>query len=280
LVYGDGSYGGTSLMRGLAALPGFVPLAGKGDFAFTPIHAADLARTVRITCENDFSGRTLEPAGPHTLTLRELLLTYRQWLGFGHAPTMSIPLPLMTLMGRIGDHLGNGPVSTNSLVQMIAGNGGDGDAFAQAIGFQPRSLADALRGHPAQVQDRWHARLFFLAPAIKAILVLMWLCSAVLGIIYGRPTTLALVDSLGLPTSLAGPLIWGTALLDTGIAWLVLIDRAARWSTPAQIITIIGYTVVIGFALPGFWLDPLGPLMKNVPVLALVLVHGAIGNRR
>jgi hypothetical protein len=44
LVYGDGSYGGTSLLRGMAALPWCVPLPGAGDFAFTPSTYAILRR--------------------------------------------------------------------------------------------------------------------------------------------------------------------------------------------------------------------------------------------
>ncbi len=52
LVYGDGSYGGTSLLRGLAALPFFIPVPGKGEYAFSPIHASDLARSVRLICGN------------------------------------------------------------------------------------------------------------------------------------------------------------------------------------------------------------------------------------
>lgn len=70
LVYGDGSYGGTSLLRGMAGLPWAVPLPGRGEFAFTPIHVSDLARTVRMACEGEVPPRqTLEPVGPETISL-------------------------------------------------------------------------------------------------------------------------------------------------------------------------------------------------------------------
>ena len=52
LVVAEGSYGGTSLLRGLSALPFVQPLPGDGDFAFSPIHADDLARSVRLACED------------------------------------------------------------------------------------------------------------------------------------------------------------------------------------------------------------------------------------
>ncbi|MGK6354237.1 SDR family oxidoreductase [Sphingomonas sp. DT-207] len=281
LVYGDGSFGGTSLLRGMAGLPWRVPLPGTGGFVFTPIHARDLARAVRIVCEDSrFAGRTLEPVGPDTLSLRSLLDHYRAWLGFGAARFVSVPMPIMRLLGRLGDMAGSGPIATNSLAQLVAGNAGDSQAFAQAIGFRPRSLGEALRDRPAQVQDRWHARLFFLAPFVKAVLVLLWLASALLGLAYGAVPTAELIEAVGAPQGWADPLRIGSSLLDLGIAALVLLDRKARAATLVQLAVIGGYTLVIGIGLPGLWTDPLGPLLKNLPILALVLVHGAIGDNR
>ncbi|MDY0884081.1 NAD(P)H-binding protein [Dongia soli] len=281
LVYGDGSYGGTSLLRGMAGLPWLMPVPGAGDFAFTPIHLSDLAHTVRRICEeDDFAGRVLEPVGPETLTLRRLLMRYRAWLGLGPAYFVKVPMPLMRLLGRIGDWLGDGPIATNSLAQMIAGNAGDSVAFAQAIGFEPRSLDAVLTARPAQVQDRWHARLFFLVPAITAVLALLWVASAILGLTTGAAKTTELVSALGWPMALAEPLRIGSSLLDLCLAIFVLIDRSARRSTLAQLIVVLGYSLLIGFALPALWLDPLGPLLKNLPILILILVHGAIGDKR
>ena len=281
LVYGDGSYGGTSLMRGMAGLPLFVLIPGDGCFAFTPIHVRDLARTVRLVCEDpSFIRQTLEPVGPETLNLSELLTRYRRWLGFGDAHFIGVPMPLMWLMAKIGDKVGDGPVATNSLVQMIAGNAGDSDHFRKAIGFRPLSLDEALDGRPAQVQDRWHARLFFLAPLLKAVLVFMWLASAWLGLYHGTAQSEALVQNLGLPPSLADPLRVGGSLLDMAIAALLILDRQARWSTIVQLIVVMGYSVVITIAQPQLWLDPFGPLLKNLPILVAIAVHGAIGDKR
>ncbi|WP_083656787.1 SDR family oxidoreductase [Mongoliimonas terrestris] len=281
LVYGDGSYGGTSLMRGLAGLPMFVPLPGEGDFAFSPIHVRDLARTVRHVCEDDgFAGRTLEPVGPHTLSLKDLLARYRAWLGFGQARFVPVPMTVMRWMGRLGDLAGDGPVSTNALVQMVAGNGGDGAAFARAVGFEPRRLDEALRDRPAEVQDRWHARLYFLAPALKAVLVMMWLVSAWLGLAHGAALTAELVESLGLPAGLADPLRIGSSLLDVAVAAVLVLNRSAARVAVLQAVVVVGYTLVLGFGLPRLLVDPLGPLLKNLPVLLAIAVLGVIGARR
>lgn len=281
LVYGDGSYGGTSLLRGMAGLPWMIPIPGDGNFSFTPIHACDLAQAVRIACEQErFSGIIVEPVGPETLRLRELLSRYRAWLAFGKTRFLSIPMPIMRLLGRLGDIVGSGPIATNSLAQMAAGNAGDSATFKTAIGFQPRKLDVALRERPAQIQDRWHARLFFMRPVITAVLVFLWLASGLMGLVYGAVLTAKLVQALGLAPAWADPLRIGTSILDISIAALLLGDRTARLSMVAQLVMVAGYTLVIGFAMPGMWLDPLGPLLKNLPILALILVHGAIGDER
>lgn len=281
LVYGDGSYGGTSLLRGLAGLPLAIPIPGNGAYAFTPLHVVDLAHVVRLACEGKVPPRqTLEPVGPETLTLRQLLARYRAWLGFGTARFITVPIPVMRLIGRIGDWLGDGPISTNSLEQMVAGNSGDSAAFAQAIGFMPRSIATAFRDRPAQVQDRWHARLFFLAPALQAVLILMWLASAWLGLFHGTAQTDQLVKALGAPAEWSRPLQLGSSLLDIAIAVQLLLDRSVARVALVQLAVVAGYTVVIGTVLPALWLDPLGPLLKNLPIMLAIAIYGVIGNKR
>ena len=241
----------------------------------------DLARAVRVACQNPaLAQQSLEPVGPETMSLRDMLGRYRAWLGFGRARFLPLPLALMRVLGRIGDLAGDGPISTTSLTQTIAGNAGDSAAFARAIGFTPRGMAEALRNHPAEVQDRWHARLFFLAPALQAVLVVMWLASAWAGWAHGAAQSDALVRSLGLPAGLAEPLRLGSCAVDMVIAGLLLSGRQLARITQVQLLVVAAYTVVIGYALPQLWLDPLGPLLKNLPVMLAIAVYGMIGEKR
>jgi uncharacterized protein YbjT (DUF2867 family) len=278
LIVAKGSYGGTSLIRGLAGLPLFAPLVGDGHFAFSPLHAQDLARTVRVVCEEGrFSGQVLEPAGPEIISLRDLLSRYRAWLGLPPAPFLSIPMRFMRLLAGFGDRMGRGPISSNSLAQLIAGNEGDGQRFAREIGFTPRSLTQFMAEEPAEVQDRWHARLFFMAPVLKFALAAMWLFSGLIGLFTGLPLAQDVLATLGLPSGLAMPVVVLTCLIDLVICFLVLSGRKA---TAAQLIVIAGYTLVLTFALPSLWLDPLGPLLKNIPIVAAVLCHGVLREQR
>ena len=57
-----------------------------------------------------------------------------------------------------------------------------------------------------------------------------------------------------------------------GVAIFVLPRR--RWLWRAQIALIAIYSVVIAWRLPEFWLHPFGPLLKNIPlVAAIILLH-------
>ena len=278
LIVAKGSYGGTSLIRGLAGLPLLTPLVGDGHFGFSPLHARDFARAVRIVCaEGRFSRKVLEPAGPEIISLRDLLSRYRMWLGFAPVPFLPVPMGIMRLLAGLGDRMGRGPISSNSLAQLIAGNDGDGRRFAAEIGFAPRSLAQSMAEEPAEVQDRWHARLFFMAPVLKVALAIMWLLSGLIGFFTGMPLAQGVLATLGLPQGLAMPVVVLTCVLDLVICFLILSGRKA---TAAQLIVIAGYTLVLTFASPTLWLDPLGPLLKNIPIVAAVLCHGVLRQQR
>lgn len=278
LIVAKGSYGGTSLLRGLAGFPLVVPLAGDGEFPFSPLHARDLARAVRIVCEDDrFIRRVLEPVGPEIISLRDLLSRYRTWLGLPPAHFLSIPMGAMRLLARLGDRMGSGPISSNSLAQLIAGNAGEGPRFAEEIGFAPRSLARMMSAEPAEVQDRWHARLFFMAPLLKFALALMWLASGLVGLFSGLPLAREVLATVGLPQNLGLPVVVLTCLLDIVISALILTGRRA---TAAQLIVIAGYTLALTLAKPDLWLDPLGPLLKNLPIVAAVLCYGVLKDQR
>ena len=65
-------------------------------------------------------------------------------------------------------------------------------------------------------------------------------------------------------------LLYGAAAMDLalGPATLVLARRRLLWI--AQIAVIVGYTAIVSWRLPEFWLHPYGPLTKNLPMLAAI----------
>lgn len=183
LVYAQGSFGGTSALRGLAGLPFITLIPGDGGQEFQPIHAQDVAETVARCLENAELARcTLDPVGPETLTLRDIVVRLRRWLDLPPARVAPIPMPVVRLAARVGDLLGRGPLRSTAIDQLIYGNISDPETFAARIGFTPRYLDDALRFSPSHVQDRWHARLYALRPGLTIALAVLWLGSGLVSL--------------------------------------------------------------------------------------------------
>ena len=185
LVIGQGSYGGTSLMRGLAGLPFVLPLPGEGRERFQPIALDDLAAGLaKLAVSGAPSRTTLYAAGPETVSVRDILVAYRAWLGFSPAREIVVPLPLLRALLKLGDVAGwLGHVSsarTTSLVQLRYDTLVDGAAFAQASGVAPKGFNEMLRALPATLQDRLHARSFFAVPVLHVTLAAFWILTGIL----------------------------------------------------------------------------------------------------
>ncbi len=133
MVLGETSYGGSSLLRALAAAPFATPMVGTGHQQFDPIHADDLAATVRQALETDtLIGQTLSPCGPERVTQAEMITALRAWLGRAPAPSRPRPMPVARALGWLGDHLKLGPISTAAMRQLETGVTADHAAFVSA----------------------------------------------------------------------------------------------------------------------------------------------------
>ena len=76
-----------------------------------------------------------------------------------------------------------------------------------------------------------------------------------------------LVDPVFFSTSQAG-----AAALDIALGVAIYLVRRRRWLWRMQIALILGYSAIIAVWLPELWLHPFGPLLKNLPMLAAILV--------
>lgn len=263
LVVARGAYGGTAFFRALAALPFAIPLPGDGAQAFQPVHVHDVARVVAIALEEDTLVRkTVDPVGPDVVTLRRLLEDYRRWLGFGPAPVVAMPRFLVRLATWLGDRLG-GPVNSTAMAQLAFGNTGDFAAFERAAGFTPRRWRDALAQEPAHTQDRWHARLYFVRPLLRATLAILWVVSGAVGMFAGWDMAMLV-----------------PCVLDIVIGVLIAMRWRPRLVAGIQVAVIAVYTVAATLLWPAMWAHPLGALLKNLPIVAAALALGAIEEER
>ncbi len=274
LVYGGGSYGGTSTLRGLAGLPLIAPAIDGGAALFRPIHIDDVVETVARVIESDrFVRRIVEPVGPEALTLGDIVARYRAWLGLAPGWRISVPGWALRSVARVADVAGGGPMGSAGLQQMLAGNAGHeaAGAFAAEIGFAPSAMDDYLSRRPAQTQDLWHARLYFARPLLRVALALMWLVSALAGVLLPSEHYADVA-----PQSVA----WAFSGLDFMIGLALLARWKPRWLAAAQLILVGGYTVGLTLLTPGLWLDPYGGLLKNLPILSAIAIWAVLEEER
>jgi uncharacterized protein YbjT (DUF2867 family) len=280
LVHARGAYGGTAFFRAIAALPFAIPVPGEGGQQFQPIHVGDLARVVLLALESDrLVGWTVSPVGPEAITLRAILEDLRRWLGFARAPIVEVPPRLVAAAAALGDRLG-GSLNSTALAQLEHGNAGDYEAFTRATGLAARRWKESLAREPAHAQDRWHARLYFVRPMLRYALAFLWLASGIAGMLDLRAWAVLIARELAIGIGAAIALLALACALDILIAALV----AKRWRPPRvallQAALILGYTAAATLLFPTLWIEPLGPLFKNVPILAAALAWGAIEDER
>ena len=277
-----GSYGGTSLLRALAALPGVLPLPGDGRWQIQPLCAEDLAQLVVAALQDNQRG-CFEVGGPQAISLRDYLLAWRQWLRLPTARIVAVPVPLINIGVAITESLGSGPMGDTAWRMLRNGNVCADDAqqrLRQQFGCAPRSLTQVLSERPSQVQDRWHARLYLLAPALRAALVLLFLISAWAGWVTPASqiealTKDSLLASVG-PTALARV----AAGLDLLLAIGLVVGWRPRWVLAAMFGLVAVYTLSFGTLLPALWLDPLGGMAKNLVVLPALAILWVLSERR
>ena len=280
LVIARGAYGGTALLRAVAALPFAMPVPGDGAQSFQPVHVDDLSQVVVLALETDRLLRaTLDVVGPEAVTLRVILEDYRRWLGLAPASVVRIPRWASRLAAWAGDHLG-ATLNSTALAQLEHGNTGDAAAFARATGIAARGWKESLALEPSHAQDRWHARLYFARPLLRYSLAFVWLASAIAGAFSLRSWggLVAAQLPIGAPMAMLGLAV--ACLLDVIIALLLLGRWRPRFLALAQAVVIAGYSVAATLLWPSLWAEALGPLAKNIPILAAALALGAIEEDR
>lgn len=281
IVVGDGSYGGTSMLRAIAAFPGITPVIGDGETALDFIHKDDLAQSiVHLLQENVATKTILEPASGEQLTLTQTVQAYRNWLGLGTVPVLKIPLWFVAVVARLGDLCKLDPITTTALAQFSTRLTGDAAGFAAATGVQVRGLGDILARRPAEAQDLWHARLYLARPVIRLTLAVLWLVSGVLGLFAESSTYATVLAPITQNPLLLSIAALATSAIDLAIAAALFAGWRLKLFTIIQFVMVLGYTAGLTLLAPQLWGDLFGGVLKNLPILALILVHGILERER
>lgn len=112
-----------------------------------------------------------------------------------------------------------------------------------------------------------------------ASLAIVWLGTAMVSLRDGGQAGAALLQSTRLGAQAAMAVVWLGSAWDV-IIGLALLLRPGLLTCRVAAAGLIAMTALATWLLPALWLDPLGPLLKNLPLLALLRLLAGMEARR
>jgi hypothetical protein len=173
---------------------------------------------------------------------------------------------------RLAARLRLGLLDRDTLAMLERGNTADPGAFAALLGRTPRTPDRFIDPAIREILRR-DAALDWLLAVLRLSVAIVWIATAIVTVgPYPVEESLALLAATGLTGRFALVALYGAAALDLaiGVATLVMRRRKTLWAL--QLAVILGYTAIITLALPEQWLHPYGPVLKNLPMLAAILL--------
>ena len=276
LVIAPQAYGGTALVRMLAAFPVVLPIASP-DARVQCVSLNDLADCVVRAVEGNVPKQgefDLVEAEPRRLI--DILRGFRRWMGVPpeHFVIRS-PDWATRLTGFGADLLGHlgwrSPLRSTALRVMDADVVGDPGPWRAYSGRHLDGFEQILLSLPASTQERWFARLYFALPVMLATLSLFWIVSGIVGLVR-LDEAVAILPPETVSRSLAVFLVVGGAIADIALGLAVLARRTARLACIGMIALTAAYLLSGTILTPDLWLHPLGVFVKSVPAAVLALV--------
>jgi len=270
LIYGEDGVS-ARMFRMLASLP--VHALPAGGQQLQPVHVDDLADLVARLLDpsaETISATCVNVVGNTQVTYGEMLTTYRRSMGLAPALAITIPAWIVRLAVILGGKIPGSPLTPDTWRMLQRGNTADAEPFAAALGHAPQGIESFIKSHAAPALRAkacvWQGWMLRLA------LAFVWIASAfVSSMLYSQADSLALLSRFNLSGSAALVTLYGACLLDFGLGAATLL-KPGRTLWMIQIAVILVYSVLVAVVLPGFLIDPFAPILKNVPLLALLVL--------
>lgn len=279
LVIAQTAYGGTELIRMLSAIPLVQPVA-RADTPVQCVGLDEVAGAVALAVEGGLAhGLTCDLVEERPQSLAAVVQAHRDWLGLGPGRQVRVPDWIMGPVARIADILGRlgwrSPLRSTAVRVLADGVVGDPARWRAAAGRGLAPLAQVLARLPAGAEHRLAARMALLAPVIVAVLAVFWFASGVIGMVQLDTAARTLTEA-GWAQGVARASVLFWAVVDIALATALMVRRWAPLACWGMIAVSLVYLVAASLVTPGLWLDPLGPLVKVLPGIALAAVARAL----
>jgi hypothetical protein len=217
--------------------------------------------------------------GAEPVTLAHFLQSLRAAFGMRPARVLSVPQSLMAAAARVGDRLATSFLTRETLSMLERGNVGDAGPLTRLLGRPPLAVS-AFIDPAGQSAARREALFGWMAPLLRWSVAFMWIIAGIVSLGPRSADGLELLRQLGASATLAPLLLMGAAISNIALGILTLSPRRKPLLWTAQILLVLVYTAIISVFLPELWLEPFGPVAKNVPILMMLLLLRQIEEHR
>jgi len=276
-VIAPAAYGGSAMLRALAALPIDLPEAESAT-PFQPVAVEDLSATIAWLANHDLPQRGVvwDLMQPKPVTLSGIVAEFRRALGTRDQWRVRLPSGLLDLGTKLGDlaaWLGwSPPMRTTAIAELRRGVSGDPQPWITATGIVPRALVESVGHGPATIQDKWFAQLYLVKAVVITSLAVFWIASGFIAVVISYDAAAAILTSHGFSKALVGPVTVGSSMMDMTVGALIAFRRTAAAGLIAGIVVSLGYMLGAAVLTPDLWIEPLGALVKTGPAIVLMLV--------
>ncbi|MFL6692906.1 MAG: SDR family oxidoreductase [Ramlibacter sp.] len=273
----------TGLFVTLASAP-MLLFPKRGAMQVQPVHLDDVVAGVLAVLAAPLKPiATIAFVGPRPMMLRDYYGVLRRQLGLGPGPlVLAMPVALFRWGASIAGRLPGSALDPDTAHMLLQGNAAPSEGFERLLGRKPRDPVAFLSAKDGSTL-RSQAVLGWAQPMLRVALALLWIWTAIVSFgLYPVADSYALLARVGLHGAIATAALYGAALLDLllGVLTLRAPARWRAWVWLAQLALIAGYTVLITFFLPEYWLHPYGPISKNLPIMATLALLWALEPRR
>jgi uncharacterized protein YbjT (DUF2867 family) len=286
MVWAPSPYGGSAMLRSLAALPVDLPAAlAERPFRFVAVEdIADTVAKLADTWNGEPHQAVWDLMHPEPHSMQTVIARLRRWLGDIWPWRLKMPEFLLDLGAKAGDLSGwfgwSPPMRSTALAELRRGVIGDPAGWMAATGIAPRSLDRLLDERPATIENRWFARLYLLKALIVVALAVFWCVSGLIAITVAYKDALDLMTRYGFPGGQSHAFVLTSSLTDICVGLLIAFRNTHRIGLLAGIVVAGGYMLGSAVLTPALWIEPLGALVKTGPAIVLMIVALAISDDR
>jgi uncharacterized protein YbjT (DUF2867 family) len=278
-VIAPSAYGGSAMLRALAAFPLDVPAREAGT-PFQPVTIEDITATIAWLAGHGISDQTegvfWDLMQPQPIMLGAVIEQFRWSLGTATGSRIALPAFLLDFGAYLGDitsRLGwSPPMRSTAIAELRRGVTGDPSPWMAATGIVPTTIGARIGSRTATIQDKWFARLFLIKALTIASLALFWIVSGFIALIISYNAAAAILTTHHFPQALVHPFTIGSSLTDMTIGVLIAFRRTAAAGLIAGIVVSLGYMTGAALLTPDLWIEPLGALVKTGPAIVLMIV--------